>query len=292
MPAFDAGEFVAAAIRSVIDQTMDDWELLVADDGSTDATVAIAAGFGDDRIRILRATHSGLPAVGRNRAFREARGELIALLDADDIWRPDKLRRELEILAQRPDVGVVHTRADIISGDVVEHSTAGSGAASIWPTFQDLLRSNRVLNSSAMLRRELFEQHGLFDEDPRLRGTEDYEFWLRVAPHTRFAFLDEPLLLYRDHPRGISKRVDEIELGVLLAQERNLNRYPEERRRADPGVLATIGALRCIYGLAGRGRPELLASARREPWRLRTWKWLVLSLFPGGWLSRLRRPNP
>jgi hypothetical protein len=79
-------------------------------------------------------------------------------------------------------------------------------------------------------------------------------------------------------------------LGVLIAQERNLARYPDERRRADPDVLGTIGALRYSNGLPGRGRPELLASARRKPWRLRTWKWLALSILPSGGSEKPNRP--
>jgi glycosyltransferase involved in cell wall biosynthesis len=191
MPAFDAGDFVGAAVRSVLDQTTDDWELIVADDGSVDDTLTIVSEFQDNRIRVLRGEHSGLPAVARNRALAEARGELIALLDADDVWQPDKLRREIGILTERPDVGVVHTSADWIRRGVVERSPPGSRAVSIWPDFQTLLWSNCVLNSSVMLRRELFELYGAFDDDPRLRGTEDYDLWLRLAPHTRFAFLDE-----------------------------------------------------------------------------------------------------
>src|SRR5439155_6030260 len=110
----------------------------------------------------------------------------------------------------------------------------------------------------------------------------------RLAPFTRYAFLDEPLVLYREHTAGISRRTKEMEIGVLAAQERNLRRYPSERAKADPKVLGVIGALRCRYGLPGRGRPELLAALRRAPWRLRWWKWLALSLFDAQTIERLQ----
>ncbi len=288
MPAFQAGEYIDAAIRSVISQTMEDWELLVADDGSKDDTAAIASAFGDDRIRLLHGDHSGLPAVARNRALAEARGSLIALLDADDMWRPDKLRRQCELLGARPDAGLSHTNADRIRNGAIEPSPPMSGAVSTWPDFLDLLWDNRIFNSSVVLRRNVLDHYGAFDEDPGLRGTEDYELWLRLAPNTPFVFLDQPLLIYRENTAGISRRAHQMAIGTLLAQERNLNRYPAERRRASPDALGMIGALRCVYGLAGRGRPELVAALRSKPGRLRTWKWLLLSILPPGVLARLR----
>lgn len=292
MPAYEAGAFVATAIRSVLEQTTGDWELIVADDGSTDDTIAIVNEFRDPRIRVLSGDHSGLPAVARNRALAEARGEFITLLDADDLWRPEKLRRQAELMAGRPDTGVVHTAADRIREEVVEPSPPGSGRVSVWPDFQRLLWNNCIFNSAVMLRRELLDRYGAFDEDPRLRGTEDYELWLRLSPNTQFVFLDEPLLIYRENAAGISRREYEMVIGTLLAQQLNLTRYPNERRRADPNALGMIGALRCVYGLDGRGRPELLTVARRKPWRLRTWKWLALSLVPPSTLERLRRLKP
>jgi glycosyltransferase involved in cell wall biosynthesis len=277
MPAFNAEQYVRRAVQSVVDQTFDGWELILADDGSTDATAAAAGADRDPRIRILSGEHTGLPAAARNRALTAARGRFIAFLDADDEWRPDKLRIQMEVLAGEPVAGLVHTNAEVLRDGAVV-SRAATGDVSLWPDFQRLLEGNCLINSSVLLRRELLERHGAFDVDPVLRGTEDYELWLRLAPLTRYAFLDEPLVLYREHTGGISRRTREMELGVLAAQERNLRRYPNERAKVDPKVLGVIGALRCLYGLPGRGRPELLASLRRAPWRLRWWKWLALSL--------------
>jgi glycosyltransferase involved in cell wall biosynthesis len=293
MPAFNAAAFIAEAVESVLAQEFDSWELLIADDGSTDRTLDVAQAFSDPRIQVLPGLHTGLPAAARNRALGMARGEFVALLDADDAWHPSKLARQLDVLAARLDAGAVHTNA-VVLGDRY-WPPKSSGMVRDWPDFQALLRTNCLLNSSVLLRHSLLERHGGFDEDSVLRGTEDYELWLRLAPHTRFVYLDEPLITYRDHANGVSKRRRDLEVGVLAAQDRNLHRYPNELARVDPAVLCTIGALRARYRLPGRGRPELLRSLRRDPLNLRSWKWLGLS-FAGarlvdGLLERRRRPH-
>src|SRR5438128_10593151 len=106
MAARDAERFVGEAIESVGGQTHAEWELIVVDDGSADATAAAAGAFGDPRIRVLRSERIGVLAQVRNRGIDEARGEWIAFLDADDAWEPAKLERQL---AAAGDAGLVHT---------------------------------------------------------------------------------------------------------------------------------------------------------------------------------------
>jgi glycosyltransferase involved in cell wall biosynthesis len=192
IPAYNAARFLPQAIDSVLAQTFGDVELLVVDDGSTDETPAVVARYDDPRVRYLRhARNRGLPAA-RNTGIRHARGELIAFLDADDYWLPEKLAVQVEALRdpavdvccvaafyRLPDGTVVVSRAEQLTGDdlcrmlLFRAAVPGSG-------------------SSVIARRRCFAEVGLFDET--MVALEDRDMWLRLAMRYRFAFVDVPLV--------------------------------------------------------------------------------------------------
>jgi glycosyltransferase involved in cell wall biosynthesis len=269
MPAYQAEAFVGEAIGSVLAQTLGDWELVVVDDGSTDTTVEAAetAAAGDDRIRVVRSDHQGLPAVARNRGIALTSAPVVAFLDADDVWHPTKLERQLDALGRWPEVGLVHAAAErLVDGQTLEPHPVES---------EDLLFQNFIVCSSVVLRRELLDVHGVFDTDPRLRGTEDYDLWLRLEPHTELAFIDEPLLAYRVHGEQLSEARATIDAGLELALRRARSSYPGRERT----ITRSIGILRCVQGASGRGRRELAASVLRRPTDGLAWSWLARSLF-------------
>jgi len=276
MAAWNAEEHVDDAIASVLAQTVGDWEVLVADDGSTDGTRAAVRAHRDDRIQLIELEHSGLPAVARNNAIARARGEWIALLDADDVWRPAKLARQLAA-ATATGADVVHTAAELLRDGRVEQSNVVVPAGE---TFVALLRGNFVFSSSALVRRALLELHGAFDPDPRLRGSLDYDLWLRLAPHARFAYVDEPLVGYRVHAAQMSGDVSEMNVGALTALENARRLYPELVRVHEFEWSRYVGILRCTSGLPGRGRRELFRAVRRRPLDAGAWAWLVRALRP------------
>ncbi len=271
MAARDAEAFVAEAIGSVLAQTYEDWELLVLDDGSTDGTAAIAAGFGDSRIRVLRLERIGVLGQVRNRGLEAADGELVALLDADDAWRPEKLARQVALLRERPGVGLVHTGAvQLVDGRLHPSLPAPGG-----DPLARLVEDNFVYSSSVVIRRALLDEHGSFDPDPALFGSPDYELWLRLAPVTELAFLSEPLLVYRVHGGQMSARYERMCAGSLVALEKALARRPADFARLGPLLDRRLGMLRCQAALPGFGRRELLRALRRRPWDGPAWRWLA-----------------
>jgi glycosyltransferase involved in cell wall biosynthesis len=158
----------------------------------------VVLASGDARIRVLEPGRIGVLGQLRNAAIAEARGEWIALLDADDAWLPEKLERQLEAAGTG---GVVHTDAYRLVGDRRERVDVDRPPG---PLVDALVRNNFVYSSSALVRRALLDRHGAFDPDPGLYGSPDYELWLRLAPHAEFVFVDEPLLLYRVHDGQMS----------------------------------------------------------------------------------------
>jgi glycosyltransferase involved in cell wall biosynthesis len=267
MAAFDAEDTIAEAIDSVVQQTHADWELRIIDDGSRDRTAEIARSFGDERIRVDSIDHVGVLAVVRNRAIAAGSAAYVAFLDADDVWYPKKIEKQLAAL-EDAQVGLVNCLADRLEGGRrVPSQPPPPGATEL----DRLARENYIVSSSVIVRRTLLDAHGLFDEDPALRGSPDYELWLRLAPHTVFRVLSEPLLAYRVHERQMSSDRAAMDSGALVALGKARRHNP-----ADAATLTrSIGILRCVNGLPGRGRRELLGALRARPTDALAWGWLA-----------------
>ena len=216
IPLFNTERYIAEAIASVRAQTFTDFEAIVVDDGSTDRGPTLARAVDDRRFRVVIQANRGL-AGARNTGIREARGAFIALLDADDAWRADKLAHHVAILNGSPDVGISFSASALIDeagrplGLLQRPRPGPLDAARVFCR-------NPVGNGSApVLRRAAldavaFEDPGLgrtcwFDES--FRQSEDIECWTRIAANTpwRFAFLDEPLTRYRVNAGGLSAHV-------------------------------------------------------------------------------------
>ena len=205
MPAYNTEKFIGESIQSVIDQTYPNWELLVVDDGSTDKTAGIIRGFAarDNRVVYLF-QQNGRQAKARNTAIEHSHGTLIAFLDADDLWLPEKLECQLQAL-EATNADVVYSNGLII---YEPGATAGRNDFAIvagtieGPKMLDiLLLQNRIPVQSVLVREEAYRNAGPFDESPQFHGCEDYEMWIRLAERgALFHGLSEKLIKYRRHP--------------------------------------------------------------------------------------------
>ena len=240
-PAYNCEDFRGDAIESVLRQTYGNWELFVIDDGSADRTADIVRGYAVPRVKLIAMSHTGLPAVARNHGIERCKGELVAFLDGDDSWLPTKSEKQVALFRRWPEVGVVHRLPE--SGRQNEGRRAPA-ADRPYRAMEALFLQSFIFNSSVVVRKELLDEYGGCDEDPRLRGTEDYELWLRLAGVSLFACLDEPLLRYRERPDNITHsrtwRADAE--AVIVALEKTRDRYPQ--------YLATIP---CAAQAASRG---------------------------------------
>lgn len=199
IPAYNAERFVAETVRSALYQTYQDLEVIVVDDGSTDRTVASLEEFGDG-IRVHQQANAGA-AAARNAGAQIASGSWIAFLDADDLWLPHKLERQLAspvaplLYTNRFNIGA---RGDL---PLVQSDVTAMHEGDVFLPL--LLEGNFITSSSALLRRDVFEQVGGFDST--LTRAEDYDLWLRVAERHPVGVLREPLVRYRFHPDGKSR---------------------------------------------------------------------------------------
>ncbi len=206
IPAFNAAEYLERTVQSVLDQSFQDWELVLVDDASTDATRELMARLEaqDARIRpVFLEQNCGMPARPRNMGIAHAGGEWIAFLDADDIWHPRKLELQLRALKD--------TGAEFCSTQMQDFSLEQDiQFADIGPfrletvTFQRQLRRYRTPTSSVIVRRSWLLRYP-FNEDPRYRAREDLDLWLRLHEHMGSSIkLACPLMFYRQVPGQIS----------------------------------------------------------------------------------------
>jgi teichuronic acid biosynthesis glycosyltransferase TuaG len=210
MPAYNAERYIAESIRSVLAQTYQNWELIIVDDGSTDRTAEIAQSFvlADSRVKYIFQQNTKV-AAARNRGIGKAAGDLIAFLDSDDLWMPEKLERQ-EAAMRDGNMDVVFCSGFIFTGDdTTDESTPYpsikgkfDGAAMFKLLLVEV--ANRIPVLSVIVRREALLDAGLFDESPALYyGAEDYDLWVRIARRGEvFYGMDERLVRYRVTRKG------------------------------------------------------------------------------------------
>jgi glycosyltransferase involved in cell wall biosynthesis len=244
IPTYNRSADVTEAVRSVLGQTYPEVEVLVVDDGSTDDTETALRPFAE-RVRYFKQERSG-PAAARNRAMLQARGKYLAFLDADDLWLPDKLKRQVALLDARPEVVLSYTdytrgfRDAAARGSQLRHYAL---KGSLRP-FQDLFRENFIHTSTAMVRRDVLASTGVFDTD--LSGSEDLDFWLRLARLGPFAYLDEVLTLVRRQGDNLSRTLNYFR-GQVRATRLMLERWGAEEE-VRPLIRQRLG--RCYWDLA------------------------------------------
>lgn len=195
VPTYNRAHLLPRAIDSALAQTFESFEVLVVDDGSTDGTHELLAGYDDRRVRYLRQPHNQGVSAARNRGLRESRGEFLAFLDSDDEWLPHKLAVQIERLRESPpDVGLVY-------GAVENHDEHGLRDVDVpahrGDVFEDLLTVNVIHGtSSVVLRRHVVATVGFFDE--AIPAIEDYDYWLRISRFFRIDFIETPVSRYFD----------------------------------------------------------------------------------------------
>ena len=209
MPAYNAAAYIGEAIDSVLAQTHPSWELIVVDDGSTDATGTIAAGYDDPRIVVVRQPNGGEGAA-RNTALERARGEYLAFLDADDVWLPNHLELAAGYLDAHPsDVGV-YTDGRHISEDGrhLKSLSARRRGPMVGRVFDEVVRGADVFGPPVCVLLRLQPIHARqLRFDPTLSIGTDWDFLMQVAALGTFGYVDRMTCLYRVHRANVTARV-------------------------------------------------------------------------------------
>jgi glycosyltransferase involved in cell wall biosynthesis len=304
IPAYNAGHFIRKTLASALAQTHPHFEVLLVDDGSTDATPEIVASVAqrEPRLRLIRQQNGGV-AAARNRGIEEARGEFIAVLDADDLWHPDKLRLQAACLREAgPDTALVYCWACIIDDEErVLFPEARPRLIQRRAVFRKLLRHTFFCASAPLMRASALREVGGYNPSLRARGgegCEDKDLYLRIAERYDFGVVPAVLVAYRFTLGSMSnnalqmKRSNDLILSDTRARHPGLPEswFVRGACRADLGAVAKLlragrhqEAMKLLLGvirqhpleggreiLSLRGLSFLYRRTMRGP--LRTWK--------------------
>lgn len=275
IPVYNQGQFVAAAIESVLAQGYAPIELIVVDDGSTDDTADRLKHY-EETATILRQPNRGA-AAALNRGIRQSRGSLVCWLSADDEFLAGKLEAQVAAFLEAPEVGLVHTGYEVIDSNERVTETIRDPVGVSSDAFVTVFWKNTINGSTVMLRREVFDDTGGFDES--LRADVDGDMWLRITQGHSIVGISGVFARYRVHGNTLSANTALMAESMTTVRRRHMNelkRRLRHRAMPTPAVLANMSAQFATQGLHAlavellraslhsgfAGRSQLIALAR------------------------------
>lgn len=278
---YNMGHYLAQAVQSALSQSYRNVEVQIVDDGSTDDTPKVTRQWeADPRVQVHTQSNSG-QASAKNTGVKLSRGRFVAFLDADDLWLPEKLSRQMELFRGRPEIGVVYSDYQCMDGDGRILSKGVTNMRRGWVSGA-LLIENFVCYSAGVVRRECLERNGCFDES--LGMGIDYDLWLRLSAHYQFDFVPEPTVRYRIWPGQMSKNYRKRYQSAIRIMQSFLDNNP---RIVNRSVVRNAWA----HTYVGRGNTTLwresdrpaamrdyLRALRCVPWYWPAWRSMARSL--------------
>lgn len=237
IPVYNGEKTIRETINSVLNQSFQDLELIVINDGSTDKTLQIVSSVQDERLKIFSYHNAGL-AASRNRGISLAKGEYISFIDADDLWTPDKLEAQLRALQENPQAAVAYSWTNCID-ESSEFLRAGTYITFNGDVYANLLLSNFIDNgSNVLIRTNVFQEMGNFDES--LTSGEDWDMWLRLASRYHFVAVSQPQILYRITASSMSANLTRMEAQSMRVIEQAYAVAPHSLQYLKPSSKGNI----------------------------------------------------
>lgn len=244
IPAYNSMKFLPRTIDSVLSQTFQDYEILIVNDGSEDDIENWVKTIDDNRVRLISQANQGQSAA-RNVGICQSKGDYIAFLDSDDLWHPQKLEKQVDILDKNPEVGLVYTWVARLNteDEILKIVWRFSEEGNVW---EKLIHGNTIACGSVpMVRRSCIKKVGLFSKFPF--GCEDWDFWLRIAAEYPFRVIKEVLVYYRSNPsslsqtapEGMKKRLNNMEISFTQIIESAFDNAPSKYHHLKPKSLAS-----------------------------------------------------
>jgi len=230
IPTFNCAQYLPQAIDSVLNQSYQDFEIILVNDGSTDDTQVVVDSYSKkafNTIHYIAQENKGL-ACARNVGIRNAHGNYLALLDADDVWLPKRLELGVAMLDAHPEIALVH--ANVVW--MTEEGAVQSEAKRYRNTFSDqivkslFLRNVHISCPTVLMRRECIDKVGMFDENLARLGCEDRDLWVRIAGHYKIKYIPEVLAYYRLRKSGMSKDSVKMLQARQYVIEKNASQNP------------------------------------------------------------------
>jgi len=266
IPAFNSEQFIEETINSILKQTYKDFEIIVVDDGSKDGTPEVLEKYKDNLVYV-RKKNEGI-SLARNQGIKRARGEYIAFIDHDDLWLPEKLRKQVALLESDKNIGLCYSDAYVIDENkkrnnrLFEISPPQSGMVR-----ERLFKENFIPILTAVVRRSVIDKTGLFD--PKYKIAEDWDFFLRVAKRYKIGFINEPLAEYRIH-RGSFSRQKDLAVSEAISI---IDTYINHVEKFENGILKRrkewlqfdLGMVYLHKGMKKKAREHFRLSIKKKP---------------------------
>lgn len=302
IPTYNRSGLLAEAIESTLAQTWKDLEIIVVDDGSTDDTREVVARYGG-RVRYIFQPNSGRPALARNVGIRRAAGEYIAFLDSDDLVSREKIEMQVRFLRENRRVGMVVTDfSTFADGKTISRSFTSDGHPRFvsWPKTRVgpheyvlsegvcdcLAMDNFIGTSSVVVRKDVFDSVGLFDESPEVRSSEDIDMWFRIVERFPLGYVDIPLHAYRIHSDNLSGMNEQVIRARIITRERFL-KSPALSAKTRQELVGRLGGMyfslayyQLNHGSERAARFNVWESLKRRPIQLAAYKLACVSLVP------------
>lgn len=264
IPAYNAEKTICKTIASVCEQTFTDLEILVIDDGSTDATLEKISTINDPRLQVFSYSNSGV-AINRNRGIEKATGNYLAFIDADDIWMPNKIEDQWKALQNAPKAAVAYSWSDYIdSYGKLSHS--GQRSQFDGNVLPNLLVNNFLESGSNPLIRQIaIQKIGSFE--PSLVPAEDWDFYLRLAAHYEFVLVPEVHILYRISTQAASANTTKMEAKSLQVIERVFREVPGSWQYLKKESIKNLYTWLLFRTLEGKNNRQKSKVAARYFWK-------------------------
>lgn len=300
IPTYNGSHYLAEAVRSVLAQSYGILEIIVVDDGSQDDIEKILAPF-FPKVTYVRQENAG-PAAARNLGISLAKGNFVAFLDDDDIWHPTKTAEQVKLLIENPKCALVYSNPEWIdeAGRVIPYrGPMEFPGGEVYVRF--LTRNWIGTTSGALVRREVFDEIGLFDENMECFCGEDYDLWVRIARDYEVIFCPGNLLSYRVRSSGISKNLDKALTGDLYVLDKFISQHLKEPKLTDNEFYKAIDTNRhqtlrrfaySYYYMSEdrtKARRLLSASLQINPYSLKDISYLVALYMPTPLFQALRK---
>jgi len=264
IPNYNYERFIADAIESALKQTYPYVEVIVVDDGSTDMSQTVTKNY-EQRIRSIRQENKGV-AAARNRGVEESRGELLAFLDADDLWLPTKLERQVQLFLADDELGLVHCGVEEMT-DAGERIRLVLKGMEGWVARELLLLRQAVIlggGSGLMVPRRVFDAVGGFDQ--RLSTSADWDLFYRVAAKRKVGFVPEPLVRYRLHDSNMHSNVQAMAHDMLLGFEKAFSDDTAELRQVRRVCYGNLHMMLAGSFFRARLQTDFLQHALKSLW--------------------------
>ncbi len=287
IPTYNRACSIRRSVQSVLNQTFNDFEVIIIDDGSTDDTKKVLKNFYDKRIRYFGFKYNRGAAIARNIGIKFANGYFISFQDSDDEWLPRKLEKQINIFKEvPPNVGVVYSGFWKVKGGKKIYIPRSSVVEREGDIHNELLKENFITLQAVVIRKECFCRAGLFDES--LKRFSDWELLIRISKYYKFKYIKEPLVKVFYTPSSISSDIE----AYIKANEIIINRYYPEMKSYKKALAKRyymMGHYLYKKGKVKKGRKYFLVSIKTYPLHVKSYILFFITICGVSFYKKLSR---